>query len=172
MFSPLLAGQNLTAALVDTAFDNTDLTKALTSDLTSSSVTFQDAAELTTAVAANAAYIITCQIVYDSSTTADISIRFTAPTATLIRMAPWGPTTAITTAGTISALSATATDSTATATMNFGGGGAGSFMMARPSGLISVNTASGNLVMGFAQVTASGSTLLKVGTMFKLTRIF
>jgi hypothetical protein len=166
-FSPFLAGQDLTAALLNTAIDNAHGVKALTSDLTTSATTFTDSSELTVAVAANAAYIITCQIIFDASTTADINIRLTAPTGTLLRMAPWGQS-----AATVDNVPQTVTDATATWTQSYGGKGAGTYCLVRPAGMISVNTASGNLVMGFAQVSASGSTLLKVGTMFALSRIF
>ena len=172
MFAPFLAGQDLTADLLTTSIDNAYNIKGLTTDLTVSNTTFQDSSQLTFPLTADASYIFQCQFIYDSNTTADIQIRFTTPLATIIRLAPWGPTTGITGSGALTSISATVTDSTTTATVSYGGAGAGVFMMAAPRGaLISVGGA-GNLVIGFAQVSASGSTLLKVGSMVALSRIF
>ncbi len=167
MFNPFLAGQDLTADLLTSGVDNAYMVKGLTSDLTVSSTTFQDSSQLTAPLVTTASYIIQCQFIYDSNTTADIQIRFTTPVGTIIRLAPWGQTTAGT-----NDVPQTATDSTTTATISYGGKGAGTFCLVRPSGaLISVSGA-GNLVVGFAQVSASGSTLLKVGSMIALSRIF
>lgn len=167
MFAPFLAGQDLTADLLTTSIDNAYQIKGLTTDLTVSSTTFQDSSQLTFPLTADASYIIQCQFVFDSNTTADIQIRFTTPLATIIRLAAWGQTTSGT-----NDVPQTATDSTTTATISYGGKGAGTFCLVRPCGaLISVGGA-GNLVIGFAQVSASGSTLLKVGSMVALSRIF
>jgi hypothetical protein len=172
VFAPFLAGQDLTASLLTTGIDNAYQIKGVTTDLTVSSTTFQTASELSTTLVTSASYIVQCQFVYDSNTTADIQIRFTAPVGTIIRLAPWGPTTGIASNAALTSISATVTDSTTTATISYGGAGAGSFMMARPSGsLISVSGA-GTLDIAFAQVSASGSTLLKVGSMVALSRIF
>lgn len=171
MFSPFLAGQDLTASLLTAGIDNAFLMKGLTSDLTVSNTTFQDSSDLTFPLTVNASYAIQCQLIYDSNTTADIQIRFTTPTGTVLRLSAWGPGT--TQSGTTAiSVPVSVTDSTTTATINYGGGGAGTFLMARPAGaLISVG-GPGNLVIGFAQVSASGSTILKVGSMVALSRFF
>lgn len=172
MFSPFLAGQDVTASMLTAGIDNAYNVKVLTSDLTVLNTTFQDSSDLTFTLTTNASYAIQCQLIYDSNTTADISIRFTTPVGTIVRLAPWGPTTGITGTGALTSISATVTDSTTTATINYGGAGSGSFMMARPAGaLISVGGA-GNLVIGFAQTSTSGSTVLKTGSMVALSRFF
>jgi hypothetical protein len=173
VFSPFLAGQDLTAALLTAGIDNAFNMKGLTSDLTVSSTTFQDSSDLTFTLTTNASYAFQCQFIYDAPTASDINIRFTTPVGTVIRLAPWGPTTGITGSGALTSISATVTDSTTTATVSFGGAGAGTFMMARPAGaLISIGGA-GNLVIGFAQAAAGGgSTILKTGSMVALSRFF
>lgn len=172
MFAPFLAGQDLTASLLTTGVDNAYQVEGLTTDLTVSSTTFQTASELTTTLVTDASYILQSQFVYDSNTTADIQIRFTTPLGTIIRLAPWGPTTGITGSGNLAAISATVTDSTTTATISYGGGGAGVFMMAMPRGALISVAGAGTLQIAFAQVSASGSTLLKVGSFIALSRIF
>jgi|SRR5689334_7443892 len=167
MFAPFLAGQDLTASLLTTGIDNAYQVEALTTDLTVSSTTFQTASELTATLVTDASYILQTQFVYDSNTTADIQIRFTTPLGTIIRLAPWGQTTAGS-----NDVPQTATDSTTTATISYGGKGAGVFCLVRPSGALISVAGAGTLQVSFAQVSASGSTLLKVGSMIALSRIF
>jgi hypothetical protein len=167
MFAPFLAGQDATASLLTTGVDNAYQLEGITTDLTVSSTTFQTASELTTTLVTNASYILQTQFVFDSNTTADIQIRFTTPLGTIIRLAPWGQTTAGT-----NDVPQTATDSTTTATISYGGKGAGTFCLVRPSGAIISVAGAGTLQVAFAQVSASGSTLLKVGSMIALSRIF
>jgi hypothetical protein len=171
VFVPFLAGQDLTDSLLTAGVDNAYQVEGLTADLTVSSTTFQNSSDLTLPLTVNASYIMQCQFVYDSNATADIQIRFTTPVGTIIRLAAWGPGTAQSGTTAIS-VPVNVTDSTTTATVSYGGGGAGTFLMAAPRGaLISVGGA-GNLVIGFAQVSASGSTILKVGSMVALSRFF
>ena len=172
MFSPFVAGQDLTASLLTTSINDAYQIEGLTADLTVSSTTFQDSSDLTLPLTTNASYILQSQFVYDSNTTADIQIRFTTPVGTVVRLAPWGPTTGITGSGALTSISATVTDSTTTAIIQYGGAGSGTFMMARPSGAIISVGGAGNLVVGFAQVSASGSTILKVGSFVALSRFF
>ena len=171
MFSPFLAGQDLTASLLTTSIDNAYQVKGLTADLTVSSTTFQDSSDLTLPVVTNASYIMQCQFIYDSNATADIQIRFVTPLGTIVRLSPWGPGTAQSGTTAIS-MPVSVTDSTTTATVSYGGGGAGTFLMATPRGALISVSGPGNLVIGFAQVSASGSTILKVGSMVALSRFF
>jgi hypothetical protein len=170
MFAPFLAGQDLTASLLTTGVDNAYQLEGITTDLTVSSTTFQTASELTTTLVTNASYILQSQFVYDSNATADIQIRFTTPLGTIIRLAAWGPGTAQSGTTAIS-VPVNVTDSTTTATISYGGGGAGTFLMAAPRGAIISVAGAGTLQVAFAQVSASGSTLLKVGSMIALSRI-
>jgi len=171
VFAPFLAGQDLTAALLTGGIDNAYQVRALTADLTVSSTTFQTASELTTTLVVDASYIIQCQFVYDSNTTADIRIQFTTPLNTILRLANWGAASSITTNAAIS-VPVNVTDFTTTATLTYGGAGAGSFMMATPRGAIISVDGPGSLQIAFSQASASGSTLLKVGSMIALSRIF
>lgn len=172
MFAPFLAGQDVTASLLTTGIDNAYFVKGLTSDLNVLNTTFQDSSDLTFTLTTGASYGIQCQFIYDSNTTADIQIRFTTPVGTVVRLAPWGPTSGITGSGALTSISATVTDSTTTATITYGGAGSGTFMMARPAGAIISVGGAGNLVIGFAQASTSGSTVLKVGSMVALSRFF
>src|SRR5689334_16276311 len=172
MFAPFLAGQDLTASLLTTGIDNAYQVEALTTDLTVSSTTFQTASELTATLVTDASYILQTQFVYDSNTTADIQIRFTTPLGTIIRLAPWGAPTSQSSGVTTISPGVGVTDSTTTATISYGGAGAGTFMMAAPRGAIISVAGAGTLQISFAQVSASGSTLLKVGSMIALSRIF
>jgi len=167
VFAPFLAGQDLTASLLTTGVDNAFFVKGLTSDLTVGNTTFQDSTDLTFALTTAASYAIQCQFIFDSNTTADIQIRFTTPVGTVLRLAAWGQTTAGT-----NDVPQTATDSTTTATISYGGKGAGTFCLVRPAGALLSVGGPGNLVIGFAQVSISGSTLLKVGSMVALSRFF
>lgn len=167
MFTPTLPGQDLTASLINTSIDNAFQIEGLTADLTVSSTVFQDSSDLTLALTTNASYAIQCQFIFDSNTTADINIRFTTPLGTVLRLAPWGQSATGT-----NDVSQTATDSTTTTTIAYGGKGAGTFCLVRPAGAILSVGGAGNLVIGFAQTTASGSTVLKAGSMVALSRFF
>jgi len=169
MLTPFLAGQDTTAALLTTAFDNTRNTKMLLADVSSTVTTFTDCPDLTFALSANAGYIFDSQIIYDAPSAGDVVIRFTAPAGTTIRAAPWGIASGTST--TSGAIVQSVTDQVATATMSFGGVATGTMMMARIAGFISVITASGNIVLGFAQLAASGTTTLKIGTSMALARV-
>lgn len=167
MFAPFLAGQDLTASLLTTGIDNAYQLKGITTDLTVSSTTFQTASELTTTLVTDASYIIQCQFVFDSNTTADIQIKYTTPLGTIIRMAPWGQNTA-----TNDTVPQNVTDGTTTLTQSFGSRAAGSYTLVRPSGALISVAGAGTVQVSFAQVSASGSTLLKVGSFIALSRIF
>jgi hypothetical protein len=166
-FSPFLAGQDLTASLLNTGIDNAFQVKGLTADLTNSSTTIQNSSDLTLPLTSGASYAIQCQFIFDSNTTADITIQFTTPVGTIIRLAPWGQSTTGT-----NDVSQTATDSTTTATIQYGGKGAGTFCLVRPAGAIISVGGAGNLIIGFAQISASGSTIFKAGSMVALSRFF
>ena len=171
MFAPFNAGQDATASLLTTGIDNAYQVEALTADVPVSTTTFQTAAELTTTLLTNASYILQTQLIYDSNATADISIKFTVPLGTILRLAAWGPGTAQSGTTAIS-MPVNVTDSTTTTTISYGGGGAGTLLMATPRGAIISVAGPGSLTIAIAQATTSGSTVLKVGSMIALSRIF
>ena len=173
LLNPALAGQNFTAQFFNDSIDNARSMKYQKTDLTrNNTTTYLDSTDLVLPVLANAAYTFESCMFYDSSTTADVKIRLTLPASSAALVAPWSASTAnTTTANAINQQGAAPVSNVLEWTAN--GVGTGTIMSIRPVGWINIAGTAGNLVIGFAQNTASAvNTLLKTGSWFAVTRVF
>lgn len=173
LLNPLLAGAGLTATFFNNSIDNARSMKYQKTDLTqNNTTTYLDSTDLVLPVLANAAYTFEACMFFDSSTTADVKIRLTLPASATALIAPWS-------SGTSAAVGGNAINQQGAAPVSnvvewiAGGVGSGTVQSLRPIGWINISGTAGNLVIGFAQNTASAvNTLLKTGSFFAVTRVF
>jgi hypothetical protein len=168
--NPPTAGQDLTAGRFSAALDITR-TAWQTSDQivnnTNSGITFVSSPDLILSVVADAVYTYEATFQYDTSSTADFKHNMLVPVGTLIAVSVWGSDTSASSTG-----SAIVHDMTNGAQFFSGGVAAGTVMTLRPTGMIFISSASGNLQIQFAQNTASATnTILKTGSWIRLTQV-
>lgn len=172
LLTPLFAGQNFTPNFFNAAIDNTRSAKYQTVDLSrTSTTTYLDSTDLVLSVVANGVYQLDTCFFYDSTTTADVKIRLTAPTGTTGLIVPWSSGTGIT--GTTNSINQQgAGPVSAVWEWIAGGAGSGTIMAIRPAGWINVSSTAGNLVIGMAQnASVATATLLKTGSWFAIQRL-
>lgn len=173
LLNPLLAGQDLTATFFNNSIDNARSMKYQVTDITrNNTTTYLDSTDLVMPVLANVAYTFESCFFYDSSTTADVKVRLTLPAGSAALVAPWSAAVANTTAvNAINQQGAAPVSNVLEWPAN--GAGTGTVMSIRPVGWLNISTTAGNLVIGFAQNTASAvNTLLKQGSWFAISRVF
>lgn len=165
---PFTAGQDLTAAVLNAAFDVQRLAfQPSDSAPVNNSTTLVSSAFLTLPVEANSIYYFEGHILTTSATAADVKNALSLPAGSTGLIVPWGSDTAAASA------SATIThDATTTLTWATGGLGTGTTFAGRPEGYLDIGAIAGDCVFQFAQQTATGSnTVLKAGSRMKLTRV-
>lgn len=168
---PILVGEDITVAYLTQKLDDTARNKYQTADLTvNNTVTISDSADLVIPVTAGFSYAFESCLMYDTASGPDIAIRISYPASTTGLIYNGGSGTAITTASNTINQQATSLSGTSI-TNNYGGVAAATIMTVLPSGGITV-VVSGNLTIGFAQVTATvANTLLKKWSWIRLSRV-
>lgn len=171
---PALAGQNLTPTFFNTTIDNALSAKYQTVDTArNATTTYLDSTDLVIPLLANAAYTLDCCIFYDTSTAADMKLRFSFPASTAALIVPWASTNVANTTATNTINQQASVPASNIIEFTLSGVASGTIMSARPSGWINVSTTPGNLVVGHAQNTSTAvNTLLKSGSWITLTRVF
>lgn len=172
-FNPMLAGQDLTSTFFNASIDNARSMKYQKTDITrNNTTTYLDSTDLVMPVVANGAYTFEGCFFYDSSTTADAKIRLTLPASSAALIAPWSaPVANTTTANALNQQGAAPVANVIEWPAN--GAGTGTIMNIRPAGWINIAGTAGNLVIGFAQNTASAvNSLLKTGSWIIVSRVF
>lgn len=170
---PILVGEDITVVYLTQKLDWTAQTEYQTVDLSIiSQTTYTDSGDLVIPVIAGASYSLESVMLYDTASGPDISIRFSYPTGTTGLISNNGQLTTVTSGTTTNPINLQATSLSGTsAIFNYGGAAGGTFVTASPSGGISV-TASGNLVVGLAQVVSTASnTILKRWSWIRLARV-
>lgn len=171
----MLAGQDLDDAFFNNTIDNARSVKYQKTDITrNNTTTYLDSTDLVVPVLANAAYTFEGCFFYDSSTTADVKIRLTLPASSAALIAPWSAGTGIGAGSTANPINQQgAAPVSNVVEWQAGGANSGTVMSLRPAGWLNISTTAGNLVIGFAQNTASAvNTLLKTGSWFAISRVF
>lgn len=162
------AGQKLTATLLNAEFNRTR-TVSTPGDSTPvvSSTTLVSATSLVLSVEAGATYKFEAETIFDTNATADFKGLFALPAGSFIRLSEWA-----------SGAGAAATDATIfhdaidSGAFVCGGIAAGTFMTARPAGIIIVGGTAGNCQFQFAQnVSNATGTILKGGSWMTLTKV-
>jgi|SRR6185312_8163689 len=173
LLNPMLPGQNVDPQFFNDSIDNARSVKYQKTDLTrNNTTTYLDSTDLTVAVLANAAYTFEACFFVDSSTTADAKVRLTLPASSAALIAPWSSGTGAASGGNAINQQGAAPVSNVVEWI-VGGVGSGTAQSLRPVGWINISATAGNLVIGFAQNTASAvNTLLKTGSFFAITRVF
>lgn len=171
LLNPLLAGQALTATFFNNSIDNARSVTYQKTDLTqNNTTTYVDSTNLVLPVLANAAYTFESCMFYDTSAAAAVRIRITLPAGAAALIAPWSSNTSAS-ANAINQQGAAPASNVIE--WQAGGVASGTVMSIRPVGWINIAGAAGNLVIGFAQLTATAvNTLLKTGSWFAVTRVF
>lgn len=151
-----------------TVFDTLPRRKAKTADqIVNDSTALVNDTALSLPVESLAVYQVEAYLLYNSTTTADLSIKWAVPTATAFAWTPNSPS-----AGTPSATGDVNRIGLLAASQITVGGGGAPDMVALPTGTLTVGATSGNLTLQFAQATAEVSdTILRAGSWIKLTRI-
>lgn len=155
---PFVAGQDLTAVALNAAFDVVRVAYQAQDSAGVINTTYVSSTSLVLSIEANTNYYIEFELFYDTNATADIKFKLLLPAGATSRFSRWGDTTSTyqtTTSGEIA----------------FNGVAAGTIVSAKPSAYIDNDTAAGNVTLQFAQNTTSGTTILKVGSIMRLTRL-
>ena len=153
MLNPFTAGQKLRAVDDVTAHDIRRIVCQTADSAPSTSTTFLNSS-LVLSVVASGLYKLTTQIFVDTNATADVVLNVLLPSGSTVRFSDLGSTT-------------TSTSTSRT----YPGVAAGTVISCEFSGFIDIDTSSGNLTIQYRQVSASGSTIVKVGSTVELTRI-
>lgn len=162
-----LAGQTLTADLLNTEFDRVREVYQQADQTVNNSTTFVSSTYLTLPVEANTGYIYEAFLVYDTGSTPDFKHKVLMPSGGFVRHGVWTPTTTVSATNTTIGVDALDTD-------NFASGGisAGTRMTLRPSGIIAIAATAGDVTIQFAQQVANASnTSLTFGSWMRLTRL-
>ncbi|MGH3978080.1 MAG: hypothetical protein ACRDRZ_03600 [Pseudonocardiaceae bacterium] len=165
---PFTAGQKLTAAELNAAFD-IDRTVYQAADQTvTNSVTLVSSTSLTMPVEANATYAYDALVIYTAPTAQDFRYKWLLPTGSGIRNSPWNNTLTDTTLN-----APVAHDAFDVFESAAGGIGAGAMVTYRPGGVMIVGATSGSMTFQFAQWTAGAATsaVLKLGSWVRLARV-
>lgn len=142
--------------------------KKTANEVVNNSASMQDDDHLTVTVAANAVYELTALLIYDGTTTADLKAGFTGPSGATL---DWVTHSLDATAGSgTTAVKMTA--QTISGTPSFGSIGAGSKVVGRVSGLLTVASTGGTFKVQWAQNTAEATdTTMYAGSYLSLRRI-
>lgn len=167
MLNPFSAGQDLTAAALNAAFDIVrPVVQGADSPPVNNSTSLVASTYLTLPVVASASYLAEMELIYDTAAAADFQSSLVIPSGTGI-LSRW-----------TSGAAGTAIDSVIEHNANTslimisGGVAVGTFMSCRRSGMLVIGGSSGNATIFFAQVTANVSnTVLKQGSWLRLTRV-
>ncbi len=131
---------------------------------------FTDDTELVLAVAANTVYELSGEIAYEGTTTADVRMTFTGPTAATMALWTIGGPAASTTSFTNTGL--LAVPGALGVSQIVGGAGAGTIGVARPLGRLVVGANAGNFQFKFGQATAEVSdVIIKAGSWLTLRKV-
>src|SRR5690348_13369767 len=163
-FNPLLAGQDLTSTFFNASIDNARSMRYQKTDITrNNTTTYLDSTDLVLPVLANGAYTFEACFFIDSTTTADAKVRLTLPASSAALISKWGQDVGVT--GTTNAVNQQGAAPVANVVeWTIGGAGTGTIVNFRPAGWINISGTAGNLVIGFAQNTASAvNSLFKTG---------
>ena len=164
---PFQAGQSLTAADLNAAFDIRRVAWQTGDQIVNNSTTFVSSTFLTLTVAANSSYVYEALLVWDTNSTADFKHQLLVPAGAAVRQGTWTPTNTV--AATNTTIAVDALDA-----IGYGGGGValGTMLTARPVGLIATVGTAGSVTVQFAQGTANASnTTLKTGSWIRLTKV-
>ena len=161
------AGEKITAAKLNRAFDITRTEWQESDQIVNNSTTFVSSTFLTLSVEANSSYKYKAFLIYDTNSTADFKHNVLLPAGAAVRHGTWTPT------ATVSATNTTiAVDALDATTFASGGVALGTMMTLRPSGLIAIVGTAGSVTIQFAQATANASnTTLKTGSWIELTKV-
>lgn len=151
---PFVAGQKLTAALLNEAFDLTRVKYQSADSAGIVNTTFVSSTSLVLSVAANASYRFRCQLFCDTNATADMKYNLLLPSGATVRLSDVGGTT-----------TSTSTQRT------YSGVAAGTVVSSEFGGFIDISTLGGTLTLQTGQVVTSGTTILKVGSWIELTQV-
>lgn len=162
---PMVSGADLTADLLNDALSIERVVIATADQTVASSTVLVNSTYIFMSVAANAFYTLDMFLIYDAPAAGDFKYDWTVPAGGFFRKSQWASgTTAATTDATIFHQA----DDVLTGAA--GGIAAGTYMTSRPVGVLATISA-GTLQFRFAQVAASGSTILKAGSWMRLTRV-
>lgn len=162
------AGQRITAAFMNSAFQERRTLITLADQTATSGTTLINSAYLTFTVAVNSVYRLETELFYTAGTTGDLKIQFTAPSGSFLRTSPWGQYASL--SATDAAISHDGADNGGP--WLFGGGGSSVMLTCRPVGSVSTAGTSGNCVLQFAQSTGDATnTILKAGSSMTLIKV-
>lgn len=164
---------NLTSAFqnegsnVRLTFDFAPVRATITADrVVNNSTALVTATGLTIPVGIGGIYEVEAYLIYNSSTTADLSLSWSAPAGAVLDWVSNAP--ASTTTGPNGDIQRTAFSVGSVALI----GGAGANAVAMPTGTLTIGATAGNFLLQFAQGTAEVSdTIIRAGSWIKLTRI-
>lgn len=160
----MVSGADLTADLLNDALSIERVVVATADQTVTASTVLVNSTYLLMTLAANAIYTMDMLLIHDSPAAGDLKYSFTLPAGCFIRKGAWASSSAV--AATDGTIFHQADD---LITGSTGGVAAGTYMTARPTGVIATITG-GTLQFQFAQLAASGSTILKAGSWLRLTR--
>lgn len=165
---PFTAGQKLTAAALNAAFDVTRITHAGGDQIVTNSTTFEASTELTLPVKANASYIFELLLEFTATTTADVKWQLAVPTGTFVRTTLETGVPVSNTANSSEVWIHAIDDNGSTTS----GLGTGTIVQTQPSGLLIISSTAGDATVEFAQNTAEASDCtLKGGSFIRLTQV-
>lgn len=164
---PFVSGSKFLMSSLNAAFD-VDRTCFMTGDQSViSNIVLTNVAQLVLPVVASAQYALDSLIIYDTNATANMQLKFALPAGSVDRTAIWVSGTGALTAD--ATIFHQAADSI---TWTVGGVAAGTYMTARPGGVIYISSTSGNMQVQFAQSTSTAvNTLIKGGSWVRLRRV-
>lgn len=168
MLTPFTAGEDLTAARLNAAFDIIRVVVQVgDSANVNNSTTLVSSTYLTLAVEASAVYLAEYELIYDTNSTADFKSSLTLPAGATVTLARW-------TSGTTGTAIDSAIEHNADTlvTMSSGGVAVGTRMSCRRAGIVVMSTTAGNATIQFAQNVANVSnTFLSRGSWLRLTKV-
>lgn len=164
---PFTAGQNITAAALNAAFDITRVAYQSVDQTMNNSTTYVSSTGLTLTIEASSNYLYESLIMFDTNSTADFKQKLLLPAGATVRIARWSSPTTGTAIDSV-----VEHDAITVVEIASGGVAAGTVMSTRASGLIQNSTAAGSVTVQFAQNAANVSnTLLKTGSWIRLTKV-
>lgn len=155
---PFVAGQDLTAAALNAAHDVVRIVYQAQDSPGVINTTYVSSTSLVLPIAASRSYYVEFELFYDTNATANIKFKLLLPPNATSRFSRWGNTT-------------NTYQTTTSGEIAFNGVAAGTIVSAKPSAYIVNDLTAGDVTLQFAQNTTSGTTILKVGSIMRLTRL-
>lgn len=164
---PFAAGQKLTAANLNAAFDITRIVYQSADQTVNNTTTYVSSSNLVLSLAANSVYVYKSCIVFDTGATPDFKHKLLLPAGAAVRRAVFTPTTTVAATNTTIGM-----DTLDLVEFASGGVAAGTMMTAFPMGTIYTAGTAGSVTVQFAQQVANASnTVLKIGSWIELTKV-